>query len=94
LEALQVEETTEEILKLLGDTEMTEKAVRNLLQINEKITAKALRKLVTDGRVVRTGGGKKGSPYQYKRAGLDPELFSEGSPQSPSGQSPVQPSQC
>ncbi len=57
-----------EILNALGSQTLTESEIRACVRGNQTNTAKALRELVDDGTVERSGGGLKGNPYRYCRA--------------------------
>jgi len=48
--------------------EVTEKAIGGALPIRAMIISKAIRKMHKDGKIDRTGKGKKGSPYHYSMA--------------------------
>lgn len=56
------------ILNALGCQTLTESAIKACVGGNQTNTAKALRKLVDDGIVERSGDGLKGNPYRYRRA--------------------------
>jgi hypothetical protein len=50
------------------DTPMEESLLRSKVAGDNNLAARALRDLVDDGRVERSGGGKRGDPYVYARA--------------------------
>ena len=52
-------------------SEMEEKDIRDELEGNNKITSKALRNLVSEGKLQRSGNGKRGDPYRYSIANFD-----------------------
>ncbi len=75
------------VLAAMGNDTLTEPDIRARVGGNESTTGKALRALVDDGKVARTGKGKRGDPYQYRRAdasgsGDMPEPDSEGASES------------
>ncbi len=71
------------VLAAMGNDTLTEPDIRARVGGNESTTGKALRALVDEGKVARTGKGKRGDPYQYRRAdasgkGDRPEADREG----------------
>ena len=56
------------VLAAMGNDTLTEPDIRARVGGNESTTGKALRALVDEGKVARTGKGKRGDPYQYRRA--------------------------
>ena len=70
MEDAEIEDAEPKILELVeaegGD--MVEKDIRNLLPLRAIIISKALRKLFRDGKLERTGDGKKGKPFRYSVA--------------------------
>lgn len=73
------------IVATLGSGELTEPEIRKQVGGNTGDSAKALRKAVVGGRVVRRGGGKKGDPHRYSLPGYVPPTDSRSSfsPKSP-----------
>lgn len=63
---VETEETLPLILAALEEGPLVEKEVWGRVERNHGIVAKALRLLVEQGRVGRTGTGKKGDPYTYE----------------------------
>ncbi len=61
------------VLAAMGNNTLTEPDIRARVGGNESTTGKALRALVDEGKVARTGKGKRGDPYQYRRAGVSEE---------------------
>ncbi len=75
------------VLAAMGNNTLTEPDIRARVGGNESTTGKALRALVDEGKVARTSKGKRGDPYQYRRAdasgkGDRPEADSEGASES------------
>jgi len=75
------------VLAAMGNDTLTEPDIRARVGGNESTTGKALRALVDEGKVARTGKGKRGDPYQYLRAdasgkGDRPEADREGASES------------
>lgn len=64
--ALQLADVGARVLDELGHEEITEPEIKDRVGGNQTVTAKAVRQLVEDGRVLRAGGGKKGDPYRYR----------------------------
>lgn len=64
---VEIEETLPLILVALEEGPLVEKEVWARVERNHGIVAKALRLLVEQGRVRRTGTGKKGDPYTYEK---------------------------
>jgi hypothetical protein len=48
--------------------DVVQKAVRDALPLRTIIVSKALRQLFNDGKLERTGDGKKGKPFRYSLA--------------------------
>ena len=70
MEDAEIEEAAPKILKFIemeGD-DVVEKAVRDALPLRTIIVSKALRQLFRDGKLERTGDGKKGKPFRYSLA--------------------------
>ncbi len=55
------------VLAVIGNKELTEDEIKILMGGDHTLVAKALRTLLGDGKVLRSGSGKKGNPYRYKR---------------------------
>lgn len=66
VEQLQVEETVGKIISFVAEPE-SETSIRDSLGGDLGIVAKAIRTAVQDGRLERTGSGKRGSPFLYQR---------------------------
>jgi hypothetical protein len=65
LAALQVEDMAKAILDGIGGETLTEPDICERLAGNRTLIAKAIRAMVDDGRLTRTGAGKRGDPYRY-----------------------------
>lgn len=68
LHVMQIKEAEAGILAVLGAKEMSEEEIREEVGGNRKTTGQAIRSLLADGKLFRTGDGKRGNPYQYRRA--------------------------
>ena len=55
-----------EILRAIGNREITATEIREQVGGSQTRVARALRRLMEDKRLERQGDGKKGSPYTYK----------------------------
>ena len=55
------------VLATMRDDILTEPDIRARVGGNESTTGKALRALVDEGKIARTGKGKRGDPYHYRR---------------------------
>lgn len=64
---VEIKETIPLILEALTEGPLVEKEIWERVGRNHEIVSKALRQLVEDGRVSRTGSGKKGDPYRYEK---------------------------
>jgi predicted HTH transcriptional regulator len=67
LKAVQIAAYRTKILEAIGSDTLTEPDIKEGVGGNSTHTAKALRELVDDGVVRRTGAGKKGQPYRYAK---------------------------
>ncbi len=68
LATMLMEQAQAAVLAAMGNDTLTEPDIRARVGGNESTTGKALRALVDEGKVARTGKGKRGDPYQYRRA--------------------------
>lgn len=68
LAALQLEERKQMVLEAIGDESLTEPDIKERVGGNQTVTAKAVRALYDTGALKRTGGGKRGDPYIYRKA--------------------------
>lgn len=64
---VEVRETVPLILEALTEGSLVEKEIWERVGRNHETVAKALRQLVEEGPVSRTGSGKKGDPYRYEK---------------------------
>lgn len=72
LEALQLEERKRAVLEAIGDETLTEPDIKERVGGNQTVTANAVRALAESDALTRTGAGKRGDPYYYrKRADAD-----------------------
>ena len=71
MEDAEIDDAAPKILEFIemegGD--VVEKSVRDALPLRTIIISKALRQLFRDGKLERTGDGKKGKPFRYSVAG-------------------------
>jgi hypothetical protein len=66
----------EEILEAMGDRELIEPDIRDLVEGRTRLKSDALRALVVDGRLSRSGAGKSGDPYRYRMSVFLSPLYS------------------
>lgn len=65
---VQLEHAMGQVLEELSMTEeRTEPEIRDAIGGNTGLVGKALRRLVSIGQALRSGNGKRGSPYQYRK---------------------------
>ncbi len=79
LATMLIEQAGAAVLAAMGKATLTEPDIRARVGGNESTTGKALRVLVDEGKVVRTGKGTRGKPYQYRHADA-PEADDEARP--------------
>jgi hypothetical protein len=66
--ALKLAEAGKAVLEALGDETLTEADIRERAGGNQSLASKALRALVDEERVARSGSGKRNDPYLYSVA--------------------------
>jgi hypothetical protein len=69
-EEVEVEETIPAIVEALEETPLTEKEIWERVGKGHSIVAKALRQLVEQKKINRTGKGKRGDPFIYEKNSL------------------------
>lgn len=79
MQALMLKERKDAVLDNLGDEPLTEGDIKERIGGNQGLTSKAVRALHEEGRVERTGGGKKGDPYRYYKASVTAQKQAENS---------------
>jgi hypothetical protein len=62
------EQVERRILDLVTGNVLTEDEIRQGAGGNQRLSARALRKLVRERRILREGGGKRNDPYRYRAA--------------------------
>ncbi len=62
---IRLREACAAVLEALGDETLPERDIRERVGGNESLTAKAVRAMVEDERLIRTGEGKRNAPYLY-----------------------------
>ena len=67
-EGFEVADVGEAILRALADKSMTEPEIDDAIEGKTTVKRRALRELTGNGRVVRSGNGKRGEPYRYEKA--------------------------
>jgi hypothetical protein len=67
LSAVQVADMATSIISTIGDGALTEQAIKEQMGGNQTTVSKAIRALVADGRLSRSGEGVKGSPFVYAK---------------------------
>jgi AAA domain/Bifunctional DNA primase/polymerase, N-terminal len=68
LAALQVEDRKRAVLEAMGDESLTEPDIKERVGGNQTLTAKAIRALFESDILKRSGAGKRGDPYLYRKA--------------------------
>lgn len=68
MQTLLLKERKDAVMDNLGDEPMTEADIKERIGGNQGLTSKAVRALHEEGRLQRTGAGKRGNPYLYQRA--------------------------
>lgn len=76
LAALQLDERKRAVLEAMGEESLTEPDIKERVGGNQTVTAKAVRALYESGDLARTGAGKRGDPYHYRKADADTEKSS------------------
>ena len=69
---VEIEETCPAILEAIGDAVTTRDEILERIERKRSVVLKALAKLCDDKRVERSGSGKKGEPFTYKRISVFP----------------------
>ena len=67
-EGFEVADVGEAILRALADKSMTEPEIDDAIEGKTTVKRRALRELTGNGRIVRSGSGKRGDPYRYEKA--------------------------
>jgi hypothetical protein len=67
LAALQIEERKRAVLEAMGDESLTEPDIKERVGGNQTLTAKAIRTLFESDILTRSGAGKRGDPYLYRK---------------------------
>lgn len=67
MQTLMLAERKAAVMDNLGDEPLTEADIKERIGGNQGLTSKAVRALHEEGRLERTGVGKKGDPYRYQR---------------------------
>ncbi len=65
LSAIQLAEAGKAVLEATGTETLSEPDIRQRVGGNQTLTAKAIRHLVDDGKMSRSGGGRRNDPYLY-----------------------------
>ena len=68
VEDIEMERARQEVLEAMANDPITEAEVKDTVGGDTRWTQKAIRSLVADVLLVRTGAGKKGDPYRYTKA--------------------------
>lgn len=69
MQTLLLKERKDAVLDNIGDERLTEADIKERISGNQGLTSKAVRALHEEGRLERTGAGKKGDPYLYWKRG-------------------------
>jgi DNA-binding HxlR family transcriptional regulator len=86
IDSVKVAQAGDGIKKVLGELkddeeDLDEAEIRQRVEARSLMIARALRVLVADGSVSRSGAGKKGDPYRYRLAkntrSLDPTIYGD-----------------
>lgn len=65
LETLQLNAMRQKVLEALGHEALTEPDIKERVEGKAAIIQKALRALLAENRIVRSGAGRRGDPYKY-----------------------------
>jgi hypothetical protein len=66
------------ILRALADKSMTEPEIDGAIEGKTTVKRRALRELIGNGRIARSGSGKRGDPFRYEKASsIVPALMEE-----------------
>lgn len=68
MQALMLKERKETVIENMGDEALTEANIKERISGNQGLTSRTVRALYEEGRLARSGAGKKGDPYRYQRA--------------------------
>src|SRR5262249_8228775 len=63
---MQLEEIGRQAIAVMGDEMLAEADIRERVGGNSGLVGKAIRRLLDQGGLVRTGEGRRGNPYQYR----------------------------
>ena len=77
MQTLVLEERKAAVMDNLGDEPLTEADIKERIGGNQGLISKAVRALHVEGRLDRTGAGKKGDPYRYQRPNENTQKPSE-----------------
>jgi hypothetical protein len=80
IDDIKISQAGDGIKRVLADQDaegLDESAIRERVEAATSIVARALRALVADHTVIRTGAGKKGDPYRYRLALASPSNGAE-----------------
>lgn len=69
---VEIEETCPAILEAIGDAVTTRDEILDRVERKRSVVLKALAKLCDEKRVERSGSGKKGEPFTYKKISVFP----------------------
>jgi hypothetical protein len=64
----EIANISEAILRALADKSMTEPEIDGAIEGRTTVKRRALRELTGNGRIARSGSGKKGDPFRYEKA--------------------------
>jgi hypothetical protein len=66
-EGFEVADVGETILRALADKSMTEPEIDAAIEGKTTVKRRALRELTGNGRIARSGSGKRGDPFRYEK---------------------------
>lgn len=67
---IKLDDIGRSVLDVIGSDELDEGKIKDQVGGNQTLTAKAIRNLVEQGKLSRSGEGKRGNPYLYRRGGV------------------------
>jgi hypothetical protein len=67
MQTLMLRQRQEAVWENLGDESLTEGDIKERIGGNQGLTSKAVRALLEEGRLLRTGTGKRAAPYHYQK---------------------------
>lgn len=88
---VEIEETCPALLETLGDAEMMRDDILERVERKRSVVLKALARLCDEKKIARSGSGKKGDPFSYKKIPVFPfpSTTGNGGTESETASNPV-----